>query len=134
MLDLSLADWLLVAAYLSVVTVTILNILLVICHHVTPPSLCIDNMTVMMNEGRNRAMERGAMAGAVRGGITRGAHTGAASTPPSFGSSSGGSSTGNSIPSERVMRAWKEMLVFLQVRGDSILALFAVRLTVCCDN
>jgi len=74
-----------------------------------------DNMTVMMNEGRNRAMERGAMAGAVRGGITRGAHTGAASTPPSFGSSSGGgSSTGNSIPSERVMRAWKEMLVFLQ--------------------
>jgi len=123
MLDLSLAGWLLVAvwgsaaAYLSVVTVTILNILLVICHHVTPPSLWIDNMTVMMNEGRNRAMERGAMAGAVRGGITRGAHTGAASTPPSFGSSSGGSSTGNSIPSERVMRAWKEMLVFLQVRG-----------------
>ena len=125
MFDLSLASWLLVAVWGSAAVYltieTILNVLLVICHHVTPPSFCIDNMTVMMNEGRNRAMERGAMAGAVRGGITRGAHTGAASTPPSFGSSSGGGgSTGNSIPSERVMRAWKEMLVFLQVRGDSI--------------
>ena len=79
-------------------------------------------MTVMMNEGRNRAMARGAMAGAVRGGVARGAHTAAAAatpTPSSYGSS--GSGSGSSIPSERVLRAWKEMLVFLQVRkGDSI--------------
>jgi meckelin len=70
-----------------------------------------ESVAEVMNDNRNRALsraaKRGGVAGAIRGGVGRNSRAGG-------GAGAGTPSSNNNIPSDRVLKAWKEMLTFLQ--------------------